>query len=231
MRYFYDLHIHSALSPCADNDMTPNNIMGMAAVNGLNIIAVADHNSIKNVGSFLALQEEYDVTVVPAFELQTAEDIHFLCLFPDIGSLTRFYDGISFGDIKNNKTIFGDQLIFDAADNVVGEEERMLLASADIYSYRVRKAVREAGGVAVPAHIDRETNGMVSILGNLDDDYDAVEFSPKADGAFRQIYGKNRSVLIDSDSHMLGTISEAVNAVELDERSAKALIKRLYGRL
>ena len=23
---FYDLHIHSALSPCGDNDMTPNNI-------------------------------------------------------------------------------------------------------------------------------------------------------------------------------------------------------------
>ena len=40
-----DLHIHSALSPCADDDMTPNNILGMAALKGLDMIAVTDHNS------------------------------------------------------------------------------------------------------------------------------------------------------------------------------------------
>ncbi|MDO5479206.1 MAG: histidinol-phosphatase, partial [Clostridia bacterium] len=29
MKLYYDLHIHSALSPCGDNDMTPNNIVNM----------------------------------------------------------------------------------------------------------------------------------------------------------------------------------------------------------
>ena len=44
MKIAADLHIHSCASPCGDDDMTPNNIAGMAAVKGLEMIAVADHN-------------------------------------------------------------------------------------------------------------------------------------------------------------------------------------------
>ena len=44
-----DLHIHSALSPCADDDMTPNNIVNMALLKGLDAIAITDHNSCDNV--------------------------------------------------------------------------------------------------------------------------------------------------------------------------------------
>ncbi|MDR1905875.1 MAG: phosphoesterase, partial [Clostridiales bacterium] len=162
MKCYYDLHIHTALSPCADNDMTPNNIMGMAAINGLNMIAAADHNGIKNVKSMLRLQETYGINVVPAFELQTAEEIHFLCLFPDLELLEKFYDGITFMNIDNRKDIFGEQRILDESDEIVGEERRLLLSSADINSYQVKEAVEVLGGIAVPAHIDRESNGIIS---------------------------------------------------------------------
>ena len=47
-RYYYDLHIHSCLSPCADNDMTPANIAGTATLAGIQIMALTDHNSVKN---------------------------------------------------------------------------------------------------------------------------------------------------------------------------------------
>ena len=47
MRLFCDLHIHSCLSPCGDELMTPNNIAGMAMLKGLDAIAVADHNSAR----------------------------------------------------------------------------------------------------------------------------------------------------------------------------------------
>ena len=40
-KYFYDFHIHSCLSPCGDDDMTPNNIAGMAAIKGLSVIALS----------------------------------------------------------------------------------------------------------------------------------------------------------------------------------------------
>ena len=42
MALTYDLHIHSCLSPCGDEDMTPGNIVGMAALKGLDVIAVTD---------------------------------------------------------------------------------------------------------------------------------------------------------------------------------------------
>ena len=81
MRYFYDLHIHSCLSPCGDMDMTPHNIAGMSHINGLDIIAVADHNTARNVRAVSKAAEEYGITVVPAIEAESAENIHLLCLF------------------------------------------------------------------------------------------------------------------------------------------------------
>ena len=51
-RYYYDLHIHSCLSPCADNDMTPSNIAGMATIAGVQIVALTDHNTVKNCPAF-----------------------------------------------------------------------------------------------------------------------------------------------------------------------------------
>ena len=47
-----DLHIHSCLSPCAEDDMTPCNIAGMGYLNGLRIMALTDHNTAKNCPAF-----------------------------------------------------------------------------------------------------------------------------------------------------------------------------------
>ena len=44
---YYDLHIHSALSPCGDDTMTINNIFNMSYIKGLELIAITDHNSLK----------------------------------------------------------------------------------------------------------------------------------------------------------------------------------------
>ena len=57
MKYKYDLHNHSCLSPCADNDNTPNNIAGMAYLSGINIVALTDHNTTKNCPAFFAAAE------------------------------------------------------------------------------------------------------------------------------------------------------------------------------
>lgn len=49
MMLYYDLHIHTALSPCASDEMTPNNIINMALIKGLDVIGITDHNSARNV--------------------------------------------------------------------------------------------------------------------------------------------------------------------------------------
>ena len=84
MKYYYDLHLHSCLSPCGDMDMTPNNITGMAKLLGLDIIALTDHNTCRNCEATIAAGKENGVVVVPGMELTTSEDIHAVCLFPNL---------------------------------------------------------------------------------------------------------------------------------------------------
>lgn len=140
-KILYDLHIHSALSPCADNDMTPVNIGAMSSAKGLQIIAVADHNAIANVAAAREVGEALDVIVVPAVELQTQEDVHILCLFETFENLQSFFDEISFKDLKNREEIFGEQLIVSSDDEVIGREERLLLAGANLSEPDVKPLV------------------------------------------------------------------------------------------
>ena len=80
-RYLTDLHIHSCLSPCGDDDMTPGNIAGMAVLNGLQIVALTDHNTAKNCPAFFHAAKGYGLIPIAGMELTTAEDIHVVCLF------------------------------------------------------------------------------------------------------------------------------------------------------
>ena len=90
MKLRYDLHIHSALSPCGDADMTPNNIAGMAAIKGLQIVALTDHNSAKNCPAFFEACKRQGIIAVAGMELSTAEDIHVVCLFETLDDALKF---------------------------------------------------------------------------------------------------------------------------------------------
>lgn len=209
-----DLHIHSALSPCADDDMTPANIVGYAKLGGLDVIAVADHNAIGNVATAMLVGDAYGVCVVPAMELQTAEDIHVLCLFATLDGLQSFFDKIDFPDIPNRPDIFGNQLIVDEDDNVVGVEPRLLHIGANIAVEDVPALAEACGGVAVAAHVDREENGMVAVLGRVTDDYRAVELSAHATDEHRRLYS-DKIVITDSDAHWLDRIGYNTGTLEL----------------
>ncbi|MBR5633385.1 MAG: PHP domain-containing protein, partial [Clostridia bacterium] len=90
--FTYDLHVHSCLSPCADDDMTPANIAGMAAVQGLDIVALTDHNSAKNCPAFFHHAKSFGIIPIAGMELSTAEDIHVVCLFPTLEAALQFND-------------------------------------------------------------------------------------------------------------------------------------------
>ena len=124
MQLTYDLHIHSCLSPCGDKDMTPANIAGMAAVKGLNAVALTDHNTSKNCRPFLKMAEAYGITAIPGMELCTEEEVHVVCLFPDLYAAEDFdryvYDRML--KIPNKEHIFGEQLIMNDEDEIIGEE-------------------------------------------------------------------------------------------------------------
>ena len=74
----YDFHIHTALSPCGDNDMTPNNIVNMAYLKGLEAIAVTDHNCAKNAAAVIEAGKNVGITVIPGMEIESSEEIHIV---------------------------------------------------------------------------------------------------------------------------------------------------------
>ena len=226
MKLKYDLHIHSALSPCADDNMTPSNIVGFAKLQGLDAIAIADHNAIANVKVAMEVGHAFDVVVVPAIELQTSEDVHVLCLFENYENLQSFYNCIHFANIANRAEIFGEQLILDEDDNILGKEQRMLLVASGVSVEKVVALAKQHNGIAIAAHIDREENGIVAILGTVTGDFAVVEVSATATEKIHP-YTIGRKVIANSDAHTLADIGIANGELEVTERSAKGILQAL----
>ena len=170
-KYFYDLHIHSCLSPCGDDGNTPNNIVGMASLCGIKILALTDHNSSKNCPAFFFSAEKYGIIPVAGMELTTAEDIHVVCLFEKLDEALEFDKFIEENRIKvkNKPQFFGNQYVLDKRDNLVSEIDVLLINATNISIEEICSVVNKFNGVCYPAHIDRDANGIIAILGTLPD--------------------------------------------------------------
>ncbi len=223
-RYYYDFHIHSCLSPCADNDMTPGNIAGVCALAGLHIAALTDHNSTRNCPAFYEAARRQGIIPVAGMELTTAEDIHVVCLFETLTGAMDFGEAVETYRIRipNRVDIFGDQILVNADDEPVGTEADMLPNATLLSLEEVPPLVEQHGGVCFPAHIDRESNGIVSILGTFPDSprFSAAElhdFEKRDD--FRERYPILRDIrlLCGSDAHYLWDIRDAHAYLDLDD--------------
>ena len=149
MKCYYDFHIHSCLSPCADMDMTPHSIAGMSYINGLNAIAVADHNTARNVRAVSKAAEEYAICVVPGIEAESAENIHLLCLFPTIEAAEEMGTFLEshLPPIKNRPDIFGEQWIMNEVDEKTGEIDVLLINATDLPIEEIKARAELLGGV------------------------------------------------------------------------------------
>ncbi len=223
-KYFYDLHIHSCLSPCADDDMTPNNIAGMAVINGLQAVALTDHNSAKNCPAFFEACKRQGLIAIAGVELSTAEDIHLVCLFPELSAAMEFDRALEehLAPIKNRPDIFGNQIILNADDEPIGEVGELLITATDLWAGDAVEFARSFGAHVHPAHIDRTSNGMIAVLGDIPFEYgfECVEFK---DGNMAEEYYANyksikgTSMVVSSDAHHLWDINEAKNFFMIDD--------------
>ena len=232
-KYYYDLHIHSCLSPCADNDSTPGNIAGMGALNGLNIMALTDHNSCKNCPAFFIAAKRNGIIPVAGMELTTAEDIHMICLFENLEDAMRFDSEVAgrIIPIKNRVDIFGEQLILDENDEKIGEEEYLLSNATDITIEESEPLVESYGGICYPAHIDREANGIIAVLGMFPPDpiFSCIEFNDGENAArYIEDYSlANKKIVVSSDAHVLWNIKEKQEFFELDDEPySSALVRK-----
>ena len=225
-----DLHIHSCLSPCADDDMTPANICGMAHIKGLDAIAVTDHNTARNLPFVKEAADYYGLILLPGMEITTKEEVHLLGYFRDVDTAVEVGEIFSshLPPMKNKPDYFGNQLVMNTDDEVVDVEERLLIGATDLDLAECTKIIRDHGGAAVPAHINRG-HGLLVNLGLFPEEpvFPVVEVRPELPVKDMLIEGKRR--LWSSDAHHLGDILEAVSALETDRFSLGGLFDAVAG--
>ena len=234
MKYYYDLHLHSCLSPCGDMDMTPNNIVNMAKLLGLDVIALTDHNTSRNCEAAMAVGREIGLLVIPGMELTTSEDIHAVCLFPDLEKALAWSDYVDAHriKIKNRADIYGEQIIMNELDEPIEEIGHLLLPATEISIMNAYAKVKEFDGICYPAHIDRDSLSILSVLGEIDEScgFKTAELAElsKLDGL------KKRHPILDtlhiitcSDAHYLENMRGAEHTLELEELTAECVLAKL----
>ncbi|MDO4488645.1 MAG: PHP domain-containing protein [Eubacteriales bacterium] len=211
----YDLHIHSCLSPCGDNNMTPANIAGMAAVKGLDAVALTDHNTARNCAPFMAYCEAYGIIGIPGLEINTAEEVHAVCLFRSLEAALDFdayvYEHLL--KVPNNERIFGAQILMNDDEEETGREPNLLINATDIAFDDVWGLVRERDGVMVPAHIDKSANSLLGQLGFIPDGslfktVEVKDLKKLHELKRNHPYVNECQIISDSDAHYLDAVHD-----------------------
>ncbi|MDR0396005.1 MAG: PHP domain-containing protein [Oscillospiraceae bacterium] len=222
-----DLHIHSCLSPCADDDMTPFNLVNMAALAGIKILAVTDHNCAKNLPACKAAADAAGVALLPGIEATTREEAHILCYFPDVDAALAFGESLRgrLGSAPNVPRLFGNQIIMDENDGVIGHEDRLLIQATSLSVDAMAALCVDHGGMPVPAHINRGSSGLLNALGFLPGTrFAAVEVCRDLP-ITASLGGYNE--LHSSDAHRLEALAGPAQHLELDEVSAESAFNML----
>ena len=225
MGAFCDLHLHSCLSPCAEDDMTPWNMVGMAKIKGLDVIAITDHNAALNAEDAMAAGREYGVEVIPGMEITSREEVHILGYFFTLEDALKAGEEVyaHLPDIQNNPDLFGNQLIMRDGDTPSGTLDKLLINATDLSVDEVCQLVRKHHGIPLPAHINRGANGMIGALGLMPflPEYPVVEVYKGVDCPAYAT--KGRFLLHSSDAHRLEDIQEQVFELPSDA-AAKAVL-------
>ncbi len=229
----FDFHIHSGLSACAEKTMSPRQILGQAKKAGLDFIAITDHNSSANVRPTIEASRDFEgVTVIPGIEVSSIEEAHFLALFEDCSSLADFQELIdgSMPEEENPSDIFGYQIIYDQADEIVDTDDRLRQIGTGLSIDKLVHEVKSRNGFIVPSHVFREKFSLKSQLGFImpGAGFDAMEISARqwVNDKFKigmRIEGY--PLITGSDSHFIEFVGRIFNRVGGNASNLKELFK------
>ena len=176
-----DLHVHTVLSPCAEVEMIPPLIVERALGLKIDIIAITDHNASANVRAVQKAAEGTSLTVLPGMEVQSREDVHLLTLFETFEALEAWQGEVdrTLPDLPNRPDFFGEQFVVDESGEFIRTEPRLLLTSTHLSIDDILQRVNALGGLAIPAHVERTTYGLLPTLGLISDEWNlpALEIS------------------------------------------------------
>jgi PHP family Zn ribbon phosphoesterase len=237
-RYQADLHIHTVLSPCANLDMGPANIINAARRLGTDIIAIADHHSVANVQAVAEYAGAQPPLVIPGIEVQTREEVHLLCLFPDLDTANDFAAKIrdKLPPVRNRPDLFGEQVVVNGAEEILYFEEILLAGSVEMTVEAVAEEVIKREGLLIPSHVDRPAYSLLANLGFLPPDLTvhALEIArPQLIDKLRSEHPNLRDAVFitSSDAHFLSQMdSKYVTVFYLAEPSFGEIKLALGGK-
>jgi len=227
-----DLHIHTCLSPCADSTMLPMAIVKEAKKNNLQMIAICDHNSIENVEAVRKAGKRAGLVVMGGIEITSQEEVHILGLFSKKSALWNIQDMV-YEDLSgdNDEDVFGEQLIADEYDRVIGSNKKLLIGATGLSLEKIVGAIHHLGGLAVASHIDRESFSIISQLGFIPGGLtlDALEISPLASKERRYSFCQRYDfpLLTFSDAHCLNDIGKSFSSFLIERASLEETRKAL----
>ena len=155
--------------------------------------------------------------------------MHLLGYFPTVEAAVEAGELFSshLPPMPNRPEFFGHQYICNTDDEVVDEETCMLIGATDLPLSECTAIIRRMGGAAVPAHINRGSNGLLVNLGMmpLEPAFPVVEVSPEL--PIDPAAVADRMTLRSSDAHRLGNIQEPVFDLPVDRFSLGGLFERV----
>ncbi|MBQ9474257.1 MAG: PHP domain-containing protein [Bacteroidales bacterium] len=235
-QYKADLHIHTVLSPCGDLEMSPTAIVRRALARGLDMIAITDHNTTRQVKVTQAVGKREGLFVLGGVEITSMEETHCLAYFEtdeQLDAMQAFLDA-HLPKIPNDVDRFGYQLVVDENEEIVDEEEYHLLNALDVDIEGLYDEVHRIGGLFVPAHINKGTTSLMSQLGFVPPDLraDALEINrriTREEILKKFAYLKRFSFITDSDAHFIDNVGDVYNVITMEHRTFAEFAKALRG--
>ncbi len=230
----FDLHVHTALSACAEDRMSPGAVVRRAVASGLTMLAIADHNASRHVRLAMRLGAECGLTVVPGMEVNSREEAHLLALFESADALDDFQKLIdaALPNAENLPAVFGYQVVFDEHDEVCDLDQQLRQIGADLSLDRLVAEIHQRGGWAVPAHVFRARFSLTSQLGMIDAGcgFDLLEIARLQ--WIREHYRLGRRyaglpVITGSDAHYLEDVGIVLNELPNVPNQLPALLTAL----
>ena len=235
----FDLHIHSCLSPCANLEMSPGEIVARAKAAGMDGIALTDHQSARNCPAIAECAKRAGLKCLYGLEVQTAEEVHTVALFDTVDQALAMTDWVYAAMPKrvNDPDTFGDQPVVTWDDDIVEMEWRILAMGCRQFIPETAAKVHELGGLYIAAHIDRPNFSVLGTLGSIPEPapsstncqlpvtnyFDAVELSRTADEALWLSKATGYAVTRSSDAHNLDDVARVWTEADLPEFSIAAL--------
>ncbi len=231
-----DLHLHTVLSPCGDLEMSPSAIVDRALERGLDMIAISDHNTTRQVKVCQKIGRERGLFVLGGVEVTSQEEAHCLCFFETDAQLDEFQSFLDahLPPIPNDEDRFGYQLIVDENDEITGEEPYHLLNAIDVDIDGLYDEVHRIGGLFVPAHVNKSSTSLMSQLGFVPPDLraDGLEinkFTTRDDFVKKFAYLKRFNFITDSDAHFIPDVGSVYNVIHMEHRSFAEFAMALRG--